>query len=91
MPHGHALYIHLNKRLYLDLQRENPEVSTTHHLSMAAKRASALAAHTYYLASPLAAPPHELPDLQPDLLAIWVATLPLVLQLCPALLAPLRP
>jgi len=58
---------------------------------MAAKRASALAAHTYYLAAPLAAPPHELPDLLPDLLAIWVAALPLVLQLCPALLVPLRP
>ena len=58
---------------------------------MAGERASALAAHTYYLAAPLAAPPEELPDLQPDLLAIWVATLPLVLQLCPALLAPLRP
>ena len=85
-----SCFIHLDKNT-IPICNENPEVSTTHHLSMAVKRASALAAHTYYLASPLAAPPHELPDLQPDLLAIWVATLPLVLQLCPALLAPLRP
>ena len=89
--YGHgSCFIHLNKN-YRFAQKKTGDLDNASHLSMAAKRASALAAHTYYLAAPLAAPPHELPDLLPDLLAIWVATLPLLLQLCPALLAPLRP
>ena len=85
-----SCFIHISIKT-TDLQENPGGLDNASSLSMAAKRASALAAHTYYLAAPLAAPPHELPDLLPDLLAIWVATLPLVLQLCPALLAPLRP